>query len=180
MKEIKNHNSRFVANGEYEKFATSKFPDKKIAVVTCMDTRLVTLLPAAMGVKNGDVIEIKNAGGLVVDPYGDSMRSLLVAVYELGVESIMIMAHTDCGVEGLEGAHLKGIMQKRGLKEEAFDDARNRGVDLDAWLSGFSDTDCAVKKSVELVKNHPLLPEGIEVTGYVIDTPTGELREIQA
>ena len=49
------YNREFVKNEEYKKFTTSKYPDKKIAILTCMDTRLVELLPAALGIKNGDV-----------------------------------------------------------------------------------------------------------------------------
>lgn len=59
--EILSYNRRFVDDKEYEKYLTSKFPDKKIAIVTCMDTRLVELLPAALGLRNGDVKIIKNA-----------------------------------------------------------------------------------------------------------------------
>ena len=60
--EILAYNREFVARKEYQQFATSKYPDKRIAIVTCMDTRLVTLLPAALGFRNGDVKIIKNAG----------------------------------------------------------------------------------------------------------------------
>ena len=52
---ILEYNRKFVESGEYEKYKTSKYPDKKIAILTCMDTRLVTLLPAALGIRNGDV-----------------------------------------------------------------------------------------------------------------------------
>ena len=63
--EILKFNREFVANKGYEKFVTNKYPDKKIAVISCMDTRLTELLPAALGVKNGDVKMIKNAGGIM-------------------------------------------------------------------------------------------------------------------
>ncbi len=89
IKEIKEFNSRFVENREYERFATSKYPDKKIAIVTCMDTRLIELLPAALGFRNGDVKIIKNAGATITNPFDSTMRSLLIAVYELGVNEIM-------------------------------------------------------------------------------------------
>lgn len=95
---ILEYNREFVANREFEKFATSKYPDKRIAIVTCMDTRLVELLPAALGIKNGDVKMIKNAGGTITNPFDSTVRSLLVAVYELGVNEIMIIGHTNCGV----------------------------------------------------------------------------------
>ena len=85
------YNKQFVASHSYEKYKTSKFPDKKIAIVTCMDTRLVELLPAALGIKNGDVKIIKNAGGTITHPFDSTVRSLLVAIYELGVEEVMII-----------------------------------------------------------------------------------------
>lgn len=53
--DILEYNRRFVEERGYERYITSKYPDRKIAIVTCMDTRLVELLPAALGVKNGDV-----------------------------------------------------------------------------------------------------------------------------
>ncbi len=92
--EILNYNREFVASKGYERFVTSKYPDKRIAIVTCMDTRLVELLPAALGLRNGDVKIIKNAGGTIVNPFDSTMRSLLVAVYELGVNEIMVIGHT--------------------------------------------------------------------------------------
>ena len=84
--ELIEFNKSFVETKGYEKFLTTKYPDKKIAIVTCMDTRLIELLPAALGLKNGDVKIITNAGGTITHPFGSAMRSLLVAIYELGVE----------------------------------------------------------------------------------------------
>mgnify|MGYP002657392336 FL=1 len=74
------------------------FPDKKIAILTCMDTRLVELLPAALGIRNGDVKLIKNAGGMITGPFDSAVRSLLVGIIELGVEEVMVIGHNDCGV----------------------------------------------------------------------------------
>ena len=68
--ELLEFNSVFVENKGYEKYVTTKYPDKKIAIVTCMDTRLVELIPAALGLRNGDVKMIKNAGGTVTHPFG--------------------------------------------------------------------------------------------------------------
>ena len=173
------HNRKFVESEAYKAFATSKFPDKKIAIVTCMDTRLVTMLPAALGLRNGDVKMIKNAGGLITDPYGDSMRSVLVAVYELGVDTVMIIAHTNCGVEGMKGSHFIHIMEERGIPHETIEKIKAESYDLETWLSGFCDTEEAVRESVDLVRTHPLLPEGVKVYGFVIDTVTGKLNQIK-
>ena len=86
------YNKEFVANKGYEQYVTDKYPDKKLAVLSCMDTRLTELLPAALGLKNGDAKIIKNAGGLVISAFDSAMRSLIVAIYELGVNNIMVVA----------------------------------------------------------------------------------------
>lgn len=70
LDEILEFNKQFVANKGYEKYITNKYPDKKIAILSCMDTRLTELLPAALGIKNGDVKMIKNAGGVISHPFG--------------------------------------------------------------------------------------------------------------
>ena len=87
-------NREYVASKAYEKHLTDKFPDKKLAVLSCMDTRLSVLLQDALGLKNGDAKVIKNAGAVIPTPWDSAMRSLIVAVYELGVTEIMVVAHT--------------------------------------------------------------------------------------
>ena len=67
--QIVQYNKEFVANKGYEQYRTDKYPDKKLAVLSCMDTRLTELLPAALGLKNGDAKIIKNAGGLVISAF---------------------------------------------------------------------------------------------------------------
>ena len=83
---ILEHNEEFVNKEKYKPYEASKYPARKLAIVTCMDTRLIELLPAALGIKNGDAKIIKNAGGVITHPYGSVMRSLLVGILELGVE----------------------------------------------------------------------------------------------
>ena len=179
IEQILQHNRKFVANEEYRRFATTKYPDKKLAIVTCMDTRLVELLPAALGLRNGDVKMIKNAGGTITNPFDSTIRSLLVAVYELGVNEIMIIGHTECGVQGMDPAEMLHLMKQRGVPEEHISLMRHCGIDLDSWLTGFSDTRDAVCETVDLVRRHPLMPSDITVRGYIIDTLTGKLNTIE-
>lgn len=176
--EMHSFNKEFVAKKEYEKFATSKYPDKKIAIVTCMDTRLVELLPAALGIKNGDVKMIKNAGGVITNPFDSTVRSLLVAIYELGVNEIMIVGHTGCGVQGMDAQEMLHLMRERGVDDEHISLMRHCGIDLDSWLHGFEDTESAVLETVDLVKNHPLVPKDIVVRGYIMDSETGALSAL--
>lgn len=178
INEMLAYNNEFVASKGYEKFATSKYPDKKIAIVTCMDTRLVELLPAALGIKNGDVKMIKNAGGTITNPFDSTVRSLLVAIYELGVNEVMIIGHTGCGVQGMDAQEMLHLMKERGVDEEHISLMRHCGIDLDSWLHGFEDTEAAVLETVDLVSNHPLVPKDIVVRGYIMDSETGALKSL--
>lgn len=178
IEEILKYNREFVEREGYRQFETSKYPDKKIAIVTCMDTRLTHLLPAALGIKNGDVKMIKNAGGTITNPFDSTVRSLLVAIYELGVNEIMVIGHTGCGVQGMNAEEMLHLMRERGIDEEHISLMRHCGIDLDSWLHGFDETDAAVLETVDLIANHPLVPKDIRVAGYIIDSTTGELRPL--
>ena len=175
IEEILKFNKEFVASEGYREYETSKYPDKKIAIVTCMDTRLVKLLPAALGLRNGDVKMIKNAGGTITNPFDSTLRSLLVAVYELGVEEIMVIGHTNCGVQGMNAVEMLHLMRERGISEEHRTLLRHCGIDLDSWLHGFDDGKEAVLETVDLIRNHPLMPDDVRVAGYIMDSTTGEL-----
>ncbi len=176
--EILAFNKRFVAEKGYEKFITDKYPNRRIAIVTCMDTRLVELLPAALGFRNGDVKIIKNAGGTITHPFDSTVRSLLVAIYELGVEEVMIVGHTGCGVQGMDSAEMQRLMRGRGIPEQHITLMKHCGIDLDSWLHGFDDTEAAILETVDLVRNHPLVPADVVVKGYIMDSTTGALEPI--
>ena len=174
------YNRQFVESRSYEQYHTSKYPDKKIAIVTCMDTRLGQLLPAALGIKNGDVKIIKNAGGTITNPFDSTVRSLLVAIYELGVNEVMIIGHTGCGVQGMDGEEMLHLMKERGIDDEHISLMKHCGIDLESWLHGFDDTESAVLETVDLVRNHPLVPRDITVRGYIMHSQTGELKPLDA
>ena len=178
VKELLKFNEEFVAKEGYKPYVTSKYPDKKIAIVTCMDTRLVELLPVALGIKNGDVKMIKNAGGVITNPWDSTMRSLLVGIYELGVNEIMIIGHTECGVQGMNAEEMLHLIEKRGISKETISLVKNCGIDLEKWFKGFEDTPKVILESVELVKNHPFLPSDVKVAGYIMDSTTGKLTPL--
>ena len=81
-------NEAFVKNEEFKAFTTDKTPNKKAVFLSCMDTRLSELSTKALGLKNGDIKQLKNAGAVVSHPYGSTMRSILVAVYALNVDEV--------------------------------------------------------------------------------------------
>ncbi|MDF2871465.1 MAG: Carbonate dehydratase [Anaerocolumna sp.] len=178
IQEILKYNKEFVKNNDYEKYRTSKYPDKKIAIVSCMDTRLTELLPSALGLKNGDAKIIKNAGGIISHPFGSAMRSLLIGIYELGVEEILVIGHTDCGARHTDSTKMIEKMKDKNIDQKQIDMLKYCGIDFEAWLGGFKDLDVSVKNSVELIRNHPLVPESVMVYGLIIDSVTGGLREV--
>ncbi len=177
--EILKYNKEFVENKCYEPYLTNKYPDKKIAIVSCMDTRLTELLLAALGLKNGDVKLIKNAGGLVCSPFDSTIRSLLVGIYELGVENVMIIGHTDCGAQHLDSEEMIRLMLEKGVSQDHIDMMKYCGIDFKSWLSGFESSEQAVRTSVDLVRHHPLMPDYVGVRGFIINSVTGELTEVK-
>lgn len=178
IEDIIKFNEDFVNNKSYEKFITSKFPDKKTAILTCMDTRLTELLPAALGLKNGDVKIIKNAGGIISHPFGSVVRSLLVAIYDLGVEEIMVIGHTDCGVQSMNATEIIEKMNERGVSTKLIDMIHYCGVDFESWLRGFDTVECSVGETIALLNKHPLIPKDVTVTGFVMDSVTGKLTQV--
>lgn len=178
IQEMLDYNKQFVESKAYEQYKTSKYPDKKLAIVTCMDTRLIQLLPAALGIKNGDIKIIKNAGATITNPFDSTMRSILVSVYELGVETVMIIGHTECGVLGMNHEEMIQLMRQRGISDEHINLMWHCGIELDKWLHGFDDDETAVLQTVDMVKNHPLMPKDVEVRGFIMDSRTGALREV--
>ena len=118
LQDILEYNKKFVEEKKYEQYAADKYPSKKLAILTCMDTRLIELLPAALGIKNGDAKIIKNAGGVVSNPFGSVIRSLLVAIIELGVEEVMVIGHTDCGVQHIDSDMMIKHMLEHGVPQD--------------------------------------------------------------
>ena len=174
--DILRFNDYFVRAKAYEPFVTDKFPSKHVAVLTCMDTRLTELLPKALGLKNGDAKIIKNAGGLILSETDSAIRSLLVAIYELGVTEVMVVHHSTCGACHMSYAEFKPHRQERGIPEATLAAWEARGVA--DWLEGFHDTEASVRRTVAAVRNHPLVPKDVVVRGFIIDSTTGALTEI--
>lgn len=171
-------NKKFVENKEYEKYSTSKYPNKKIAILSCMDTRLTELLPAALGLKNGDVKLIKNAGASVSSPFGSVMRSLVVAIYNLNVEEILVIGHHDCGMQNINSTEIIEKMKSRNVQINNINFSLYKDFDINKWLSGFDSVEISIKSTVDFIKNHPLIPSDVNVFGLIIDPSTGKLDRV--
>lgn len=176
--EILEFNKKFVADEEYEQYRTSRFPDKRMVILTCMDTRLVELLPQAMNLKNGDAKIIKNAGAIITSPYGNIMRSIIVAVYAMKAREICVIGHHDCGMTGFDSNVIIDEMKGNGISEDVIMTLQTTGVNLSRWLRGFDSVQEGVETSVKTIRRHPLLPRDIPVHGLIIDPATGLLEHI--
>ncbi|SES21308.1 carbonic anhydrase [Gracilibacillus ureilyticus] len=172
LDEILTFNQQFVENKEYQVYETSNLPNKRAVIFTCMDTRLVELLPKALNISNGDVKMVKNAGAILNDPYDSTMKSILVAIYALQADEVFVIAHHNCGMKHFDTEGFLEIMKERGINQKEID---SLDVDVNKWLTGFEDPAKSVEKSVQVIENHPLLPEGVPVHGLVIDPATGKL-----
>lgn len=178
LEEILEYNKKFIDNKDYEEYTTTKIPKKKMVILSCMDTRLTELLPKAMNIKNGDAKIIKDAGATVMHPFGGVMRSILVAVYEFGTDDIFVVGHHGCGMSNLDTKSLVNKMISRGIKEETICTLNNAGVEVEKWLHGFESVEESIKESVRMIKNHPLIPNGIKVHGLIMSSETGGIEVV--
>jgi carbonic anhydrase len=175
LTDILDFNNQFVTSKAYEPLLTDRYPDKRIVIVTCMDTRLTELLPKAMNLRNGDAKFIKIAGAIVAAPFGSVMRSILVAIYSLGAEEIYVVGHHDCGMTGMGHAEILEKARAAGVPKSTLNTLAHAGIDLEGWLTGFDSPADGVQASVRMIKDHPLLPKNLTVHGMLIHPDTGKL-----
>lgn len=178
LQEILEFNKSFVENKEYVKYQTSKVPNKKLVILSCMDTRLTELLPKALNIKNGDVKLIKNAGATIMHPFGSIIRSIVVAVYEFDADEVIVIGHHGCGMSNLNPERVIEKAVNRGISTEVISTLTSAGIDIKKWLQGFHSVEESIKESVDMIKNHPLIPKDIVVHGLIIEPETGKLDVI--
>jgi len=136
-------------------------PSKHLAIVTCMDARI---MPNHMlGVEEGDVHVIRNAGGRV----RDALRSLTISEQLLGTDEIAVIHHTDCGMLTFSNQDLH-----KKLKDNLQVDADN----LD--FQPFSDLEQSVRDDVDYLRNSPLIPNDVTVRGFIYDVHNGKIDEV--
>lgn len=172
LEEVLAFNQKFVDKKSYQQYETDGLPNKKAVILTCMDTRLVELLPKALNFNNGDVKIIKTAGAFLTHPYGSVMRSILIAIHALKAKEVFVVAHHDCGMLNLDTGTLMEIMRSQGITDEVIEQLP---VNPTEWLKGFTNVEDSVKASISIIENHLLLPQNTPVHGLVIDPHTGKL-----
>ena len=175
LQDMLDFNKNFVENKSYEIYKTDTYPNKKMVIFTCMESRLLELLHRALDLENGDVKMVKNAGAIIRKPFDSITKSILVAVYKLKAEEVVVIGHHDCGMSNVDTDALKKSMVDRGISQDRLDTLEHSGIDLDYEFHGFNTVEESVTQSVSIIRNHPLLPKEIKVHGLVIDPETGKV-----
>jgi carbonic anhydrase len=138
-------------------------PSRRLAIVTCMDSRLD--LFAALGLKYGEAHVLRNAGGVITD---DVIRSLAISQRRLGTEEILLIHHTDCGMQAITDDGFRAELQQATGVAPAF------------AIESFADVDADVRQSIARIRKSPFLPHRDRVRGFVYDVNTGRLHEIES
>ena len=175
--EILETNETFLS--KHQPAQISHLPRKRVAVVTCMDTRLTHLFEEALGLHRGDVLQLRTAGatipeGQAVD--GDLIRSLAGGIYLLGVREVIVIGHTDCGLSHGNLASLTASMQALGVNPDTLP---VQGDDLLRWLGTFQDVRENTARTARAIRTSPYLPRSVPVHALVIDVHTGKLEVIE-
>jgi len=157
--ELVENNKEYAAN--FDKGDLPVPPAKKVAVVACMDARLVPT--RLLGLEEGDAHVIRNAGGLVTD---QEIRSLSISQTLLGTEEIVLIHHTDCGMLSFTDDQFKDQIEESAGQRPG-------------WHSGaFSDLDEDVRSARRRIEDSPFVPNKDAIRGFVYEVETGRLREV--
>jgi carbonic anhydrase len=135
-------------------------PARRLAIVTCMDSRLNVF--AALGLRDGEAHVLRNAGGVITD---DVIRSLAVSQRRLGTREVMLIHHTDCGMQALTDDGFRAELQDATGVAPAF------------AIESFSDVEADVRQSILRVRRSAFVPHRDVVRGFVYDVDTHLLRE---
>jgi carbonic anhydrase len=136
-------------------------PARAVAIVACMDSRMP--LFGMLGLDVGDAHVIRNAGGVITE---DTIRSLTVSQHLLGTREILLVHHTECGLQATDDVAFADLVEQATGRRPP-------------WATrAFTDVDADVRESIQLIRESPYLLSK-EVRGTVYDVETGHLREIK-
>ncbi len=173
------------ANEEYVKKFDGKGnlsmpPQKRFAILTCMDARLVPSKFA--GLAEGDAHVIRNAGGRASD---DVIRSLVISYKLLGTREWFVIHHSDCGMETFNNEIIANLLQSSlktaKIDENGWSDPGNGNGTADGkfveWLT-IKNQKQSVLEDVQRIRNNSMVPNNIPIYGYIYDCKTGKLLEV--
>jgi carbonic anhydrase len=161
IEEVLEANRRFAK--DYSGQDLPSQPARGLAVIACMDYRIP--ISQALGLENGDAVVIRNAGGIITE---DTVGSLIVAHYKLGITHVMIINHTQCGMQSFEDQDLVEWLEKETGTTPV----------SPAHFHTFTDLEQNVRRQFRRLRSHPWVPDSLIVRGFIYDVKTGLLREV--
>ncbi|CAM4268671.1 MULTISPECIES: carbonic anhydrase [Bacillus cereus group] len=150
--------------------------NKKVLVLTDIEHRIEPIIQQVTNIQQENMLTIHSYDSVIVHPYGDIMRSVIIAIYEENVEEIFVV-----GIEDKETDVVNLQIQRDSIKN-------NREIDylfkncmpefssssLNAWLSGQENVSENIEKSIDMIRHHPLVPSNVKVHGFMIDKTGGK------
>ena len=140
-------------------------PSRRLAVVTCMDSRMH--VARLLGLELGAAHVIRNAGGVVTE---DVLRSLIISHHLGGTAEFMIINHTKCAMLTCNGEELAARLRQETGREAV----------APASFHTFTDLAENVRQQIRTLRLHPWIPATIPVRGFIYDVDTGRLSEVPA
>jgi len=156
--DLVDRNRRFAEERSGQDAGLALRPRRKLAVVACMDSRMDIF--AMFGLEHGEAHIIRNAGGVVTD---DVIRSLVLSQRLLGTQEIILVHHTNCGLQAVTDDGLKDDIE------------RDTGI-RPAWaIEAFTDPFRNVRQSIARLRANPFVVHKEHISGFVYDVATGVL-----
>jgi carbonic anhydrase len=157
--ELIDRNAQFVS--QFADAGLALAPKRHLAIVACMDSRMDIF--QMLGLAHGDAHIIRNAGGVVTD---DVIRSLVVSQRLLNTQEIILIHHTNCGLQ---------TISEDGFKKQIEDEC---GIKPGWAIEAFSDPFDAVRQSMNRLHHSPFVVFKDHIRGFVYDVETGKLNEV--
>ncbi|MES5955654.1 carbonic anhydrase [Bacillus fungorum] len=149
--------------------------NKKVLLLTDIEHGIEAIIQQITNVQRENMLTIHSYDSVIVHPYGDIMRSVIIAIYQENVEEIFVV-----GIEDKETALVNLQSKRDSIKDNIELDYLFKncmpefsGGTLDEWLSGKENVSENIEKSIDIIRHHPLVPSDVKVHGFMIDR-TGE------
>ncbi|OES45783.1 hypothetical protein [Domibacillus iocasae] len=158
-----------------------KTNEKKALVVTGLSEKSHPLFPVITNKKTEQLIITTSFGTIISQPYGCTIRNIILAVYSEDIEEIYIIGEKDSKEHAVNGDEILFKFRKAGISKEMIETLEYinaAGSSLSRWLSGKEDVNKIIAENIDLIKSHPLIPKTLSVYGFIANAETGEFETV--
>ncbi|OXS80139.1 hypothetical protein [Domibacillus enclensis] len=158
-----------------------KTNEKKALVLTGLSVKSHPLLPVITNKKAEQLIITTSFGTIISQPYGCTIRDIILAVYSEDIEEIYIIGEKDSKEHAINGEEILSKIRKAGIAKETIETIEYidaAGSNLSSWLSGKQDVNKMITENIDLIKSHPLIPKTLSIYGFIANAETGEFEAV--